>query len=121
MAADHPVVRRPLAMALMAALHGSFGIMMRLGPFSWFMICWSFLFPQAVHWEILNRWYSKRSRAWVVVYDRHSPLAFWRASKKSMPRATAGSRRRPATESAHVTRPVSAIVEGPRAIARGSS
>lgn len=70
-------ITRPLAMALMTGLHGSFGVMMRLGPFSWFMICWSFLFPQPVHWEILNRWYTKRSRAWTVVYDRNSPLAFF--------------------------------------------
>lgn len=70
-------ITRPLAMFLMTCLHGSFGVMMRLGPFSWFMICWSFLFPQPVHWEILNRWYTKRSRAWNVVYDRHSPLAFF--------------------------------------------
>lgn len=70
-------ITRPLAMFLMTCLHGSFGVMMRLGPFSWFMICWSFLFPQPVHWEILNRWYTKRSRAWNVVYDRRSTLAFF--------------------------------------------
>lgn len=69
-------ITRPLAMLLMTGLHGTFGVMMRLGPFSWFMICWSFLFPQPVHWDILNRWYTKRSRAWTVVYDRTSPLAF---------------------------------------------
>lgn len=70
-------ITRPLAMLLMTGLHGSFGIMMRLGPFSWFMIGWSFLFPQPVHWEILNRWYSKRSRCWTVEYDRSSALAFF--------------------------------------------
>jgi hypothetical protein len=70
-------VTRPLAMGLMAGLHGSFGIMMRLGPFSWFMICWSFLFPQPVHWEGLGRRYARRARALVVTYDRRSPLAFF--------------------------------------------
>lgn len=70
-------ITRPLAMLLMTGLHGSFGIMMRLGPFSWFMICWSFLFPQPIHWEILNRWYSKQSRKWTVVYDERSALAFF--------------------------------------------
>lgn len=70
-------ITRPLAMLLMTGLHGSFGIMMRLGPFSWFMICWSFLFPQAVHWDIVNRWYTKRSREWTVVYDSRSALAFF--------------------------------------------
>ena len=70
-------ITRPLAMLLMTGLHGSFGVMMRLGPFSWFMICWSFLFPQPVHWDIVNRWYTKRSRAFHVIYDRRSPLAFF--------------------------------------------
>lgn len=70
-------ITRPLAMVLMTGLHGSFGVMMRLGPFSWFMICWSFLFPQPEHWDIANRWYSKRSRSWLVVYDKRSPLAFF--------------------------------------------
>ncbi len=70
-------ITRPLAMVLMAGLHGSFGVMMRLGPFSWFMIGWSFLFPQPVHWEILGRWYAKKARRWVVVHDRRSPLAFF--------------------------------------------
>ncbi|MDI1477099.1 HTTM domain-containing protein [Polyangium sp. y55x31] len=70
-------VTRPLAMLLMTGLHGTFGVMMRLGPFSWFMIAWGFLFPQPVHWEILGRWYTKKARAWVVVYDRRSPLAFF--------------------------------------------
>lgn len=70
-------ITRPLAMLLMTGLHGSFGIMMRLGPFSWFMIGWSFLFPQPIHWEILERFWVRRSRAWVVVHDRRSPLAFF--------------------------------------------
>ncbi|MRG94786.1 hypothetical protein GF068_23105 [Polyangium spumosum] len=70
-------ITRPLAMLLMTGLHGSFGVMMRLGPFSWFMIAWSFLFPQPVHWELLGRWYTKKARRWVVVYDRRSPLAFF--------------------------------------------
>jgi len=69
-------VTRPLAMLLMTGLHGSFGLMMRLGPFSWFMIAWSFLFPQPVHWEILARRHAQKSRRWVVIYDRSSPLAF---------------------------------------------
>lgn len=70
-------VTRPLAMFLMAALHGTFGLMMRLGPFAWFMICWSFLFPTHEHWEILGRFHVRHSRPWVVVFDRRSPLAFF--------------------------------------------
>ncbi|AUX27148.1 hypothetical protein SOCEGT47_077280 [Sorangium cellulosum] len=67
---------RPLAMAGMWALHGSFGVMMRLGPFSWFMIAWSFLLPTSQHWDALERWYRRRAAPRVVVYDGGSPLAF---------------------------------------------
>ncbi|WP_437876238.1 hypothetical protein [Sorangium sp. So ce513] len=69
-------VTRPLAMGGMWGLHGSFGVMMRLGPFSWFMIAWSFLLPTAQHWEALERWYRRRAAPRVVVYDGSSPLAF---------------------------------------------
>lgn len=69
-------VTRPLAMAGMWALHGTFGVMMRLGPFSWFMICWSFLLPTSQHWDALERWYRRRAAPRVVVYDGSSPLAF---------------------------------------------
>ncbi|MGK3988357.1 hypothetical protein WME99_35270 [Sorangium sp. So ce136] len=67
---------RALAMAGMWALHGSFGVMMRLGPFSWFMIAWSFLLPTAQHWDALERWYRRRAEPRVIVYDGSSPLAF---------------------------------------------
>ncbi|MGK3969900.1 hypothetical protein WMF38_32035 [Sorangium sp. So ce118] len=67
---------RALAMAGMWGLHGSFGVMMRLGPFSWFMIGWSFLLPTAQHWDALERWYRRRAEPRVVVYDGSSPLAF---------------------------------------------
>jgi predicted DCC family thiol-disulfide oxidoreductase YuxK len=67
---------RPLAMAGMWALHTGFGVMMRLGPFSWFMIGWSFLLPTAEHWEILGRWYTRRAALRVVVLDGQSALAF---------------------------------------------
>ncbi|WP_438016813.1 hypothetical protein WMF18_39445 [Sorangium sp. So ce315] len=69
-------VTRALAMGGMWGLHGSFGVMMRLGPFSWFMIAWSFLLPTAQHWEALERWYRRRAAPRVVVYDGGSPLAF---------------------------------------------
>lgn len=69
-------VTRPLAMLGNWALHGAFGVMMRLGPFSWFMITWSFLLPVREHWEALGRWYAKKAAPRVVVYDRGSPLAF---------------------------------------------
>ncbi|WP_437967105.1 hypothetical protein WMF04_47430 [Sorangium sp. So ce260] len=67
---------RALAMLAMWGLHGSFGVMMRLGPFSWFMIGWSFLLPTSQHWDALERWYRRRAAPRVVVYDGSSPLAF---------------------------------------------
>jgi len=67
---------RPIAMLGMWGLHGSFGIMMRLGPFSWFMIGWSSLLLAPEQWDALERWYRKRAAPRVVVYDRSSPLAF---------------------------------------------
>ncbi|WP_437598913.1 hypothetical protein [Sorangium sp. So ce590] len=67
---------RALAMLAMWGLHGSFGVMMRLGPFSWFMIGWSFLLPTSQHWDALERWYRRRAAQRVVVYDGSSPLAF---------------------------------------------
>ncbi|WP_437482705.1 hypothetical protein WME75_41385 [Sorangium sp. So ce1014] len=67
---------RALAMLTMWGLHGSFGVMMRLGPFSWFMIGWSFLLPTSQHWDALERWYRRRAAPRVVVYDGSSPLAF---------------------------------------------
>lgn len=67
---------RPLAMAFMHALHGAFGIMFRLGPFSWFMIGWSYLLPRPENWADLEAWYRRKARAATVVLDRTSPLAF---------------------------------------------
>ena len=67
---------RLLAMAGMWALHGTFGLMMRLGPFSWFMICWSFVLPAAEQWEMAERWARRRASPRVVLLDPGSPLAF---------------------------------------------
>lgn len=66
---------RPLAMILVTLLNGSFGIMMRLGPFSWFMIAWTFLLPLPIHWDIARRFYVARSRAVALGLDERSPLA----------------------------------------------
>lgn len=69
-------ITRPAAMLGIWVLHGSFGVMMRLGPFAWFMIGWSFLLPTPIQWEGLTRWYRRRAEPRTVVYDRASPLAF---------------------------------------------
>ncbi len=66
---------RPLAMVLMTLLHGTFGVMMRLGPFSWFMIAWSWTLLLPIHFEWLQRFYEKRSRAVVVGLDPRSAFA----------------------------------------------
>ena len=57
-------------------LHGGFGVMMRLGPFSWFLMGWGLLLLEAPHWDMLERWYRRRSAPRVVLYDASSPLAF---------------------------------------------
>lgn len=69
-------ITRPCAMVGMWALHTMFGTMMRLGPFSWFMIGWSFLLPVKENWDDLGDWYRKRAERRVVVYDKSSRLAF---------------------------------------------
>src|SRR6185503_11668708 len=41
---------RPFAMVLIFGLHTTFGVMMRLGPFSWYLIGWSFLLLTPTQW-----------------------------------------------------------------------
>ncbi|MBM4374815.1 MAG: HTTM domain-containing protein [Deltaproteobacteria bacterium] len=57
---SHRRLARPLAMALMAGLHGTLGVLMRLGPFSWFMIGWSTLLLQRTHWEAIEASHRRR-------------------------------------------------------------
>lgn len=66
---------RPMAMVGIALLHTSFGVMMRLGPFSWFMVGWSMVLPLRVHWEALERAGRARARAATVHLAAGSPLA----------------------------------------------
>lgn len=68
-------VARPLAMALMLTLHGTFGVVMRLGPFSWFMIGWSTLLMQRAHWDALSTWHSRRFGGVTLTLRSGSPLA----------------------------------------------
>ena len=68
-------VTRPAAMVGMALLHTSFGLMMRLGPFSWFMIGWSAILPTTVHWEAVASFGRKRARGATVVLAPRSRLA----------------------------------------------
>ena len=69
-------VTRTLAMIGILALHTSFGVMMRLGPFAWFMIGWSMCLIAPPQWEAAERWYRRKSAPRVVVFDRGSPFAF---------------------------------------------
>jgi hypothetical protein len=57
---SHRRLARPLAMALMAGLHGAFGVLMRLGPFSWFMLGWSTLLLQRTHWDLIEASHRRR-------------------------------------------------------------
>jgi hypothetical protein len=66
---------RPLAMVLMTLLHGTFGVMMRLGPFSWFMIAWSWTLLLPIHFEWLQRFYERRTQPVRVGIAPQSALA----------------------------------------------
>ena len=70
---------RPVALVLIFGLHASFGLMMRLGPFSWFMIGWSSVLLMAVHWEAIEAWYARRQPAIEVSIDQRSGLSWWLA------------------------------------------
>lgn len=69
-------ITRTLAILAMWGLHASFGVLMRLGPFSWFLIGWSLLLMTPHQWDALERWYRRRAAPRVVIYDAASPLAF---------------------------------------------
>jgi hypothetical protein len=69
-------VTRTLAMIGILCLHTSFGVMMRLGPFAWFMIGWSMCLICPEQWAAAESWYRRKASPRVVVYDRGSPLAF---------------------------------------------
>jgi hypothetical protein len=66
---------RPMAMVGMALLHTTFGVMMRLGPFSWFMIGWSTLLPTSLHWEAIAAFGEKRATRATVLLAPRSRLA----------------------------------------------
>ncbi len=69
-------ITRAAAMIGILLLHTSFGVMMRLGPFAWFMIGWSMCLISPEQWQIAESWYRRKAAPRVVVYDRTSPLAF---------------------------------------------
>jgi hypothetical protein len=61
-------------MILMVCLHGTFGTFMRLGPFSWCLICWSVLLLLPVHFERARRLYERRTRPCELLVDPSSPF-----------------------------------------------
>jgi hypothetical protein len=67
---------RPIAMVLMLGLHTTFGVMMRLGPFSWYLIGWSILLLTPFQWADAETFYRRRASPRTVVLDRTAPLAF---------------------------------------------
>ncbi len=66
---------RPLAMLGMLFLHGTFGIMMRLGPFSWFLIGCSTLLLTPYQFADIERWYTRRAPRIDVALKSGSALA----------------------------------------------
>lgn len=71
-------ITRPLAIVGIWLLHGAFGVMMRLGPFSWFMCAWGLLLLTRENWEAFLRWHLRRAPPTTVRYDP-SPLGFFLA------------------------------------------
>ncbi|MFO0614389.1 MAG: HTTM domain-containing protein [Polyangiaceae bacterium] len=65
---------RPLAMLLMIGLHSTFGFMMRLGPFSWFLCGSSTLLLSREQFEDVRAWYERRAPRWEVGVSVASPL-----------------------------------------------
>ena len=80
----HRRITRPLAMVLALLLHTAFGLLMRLGPFSWFMIGWSTALLCTVHWEALTRWSRARTEPITLWLDPRcgTALAFGRIVKR---------------------------------------
>jgi hypothetical protein len=68
-------VTRPVALVLVFGLHAMLGTMMRLGPFSWFMIGWSTLLVLPIHWSMLRARRERRTRGCELGIDESSPLA----------------------------------------------
>lgn len=69
-------VTRTLAILGVWSLHLVFGTMFRLGPFAWFMMCWSLVLVAREQWEILERFFLRRARPRTVILDPRSPLSF---------------------------------------------
>jgi hypothetical protein len=69
-------VTRTLAISGIWALHVMLGVVFRLGPFSWFLIGWSFTLLAREQWALLDGFYRRRAHPRTVVYDPASPLAF---------------------------------------------
>jgi len=68
---------RPVAMLLVLLLHVSLGVLMRLGPFSWFMIAWSLVLLMPVHWEMATDWYRRTGKPVQLCFDTSSGLGWW--------------------------------------------
>ncbi|NUO51532.1 MAG: HTTM domain-containing protein [Polyangiaceae bacterium] len=66
---------RPLALVLIFGLHTTLGTMMRLGPFSWFMIGWSTLLILPIQWSMLRARRERRTSGCELGVDERSPLA----------------------------------------------
>ncbi len=66
---------RPLAIVLMAGLHATLGVFMRLGPFSWFLIGWSTLLLLPVHWQRWSAYWDRKSSPIIVAIDDERPIS----------------------------------------------
>lgn len=66
------LVARPTAWVLIILLHATFGVLMRLGPFSWFMIGFSTITVMACHWEWLAARHARATPTVTLSFDASS-------------------------------------------------
>ena len=71
----HRRLARPLAIVLIVGLHATFGVLMRLGPFSWFIIAWSLLLLQRTHWDAVESFHRRRFGGVTVTLAVARPFA----------------------------------------------
>jgi predicted DCC family thiol-disulfide oxidoreductase YuxK len=58
-----------IALLLGVGLHGGIALTSRLGPFSYAMMLFYLLFLGSKDWELLGRWFGRKARHKVVVFD----------------------------------------------------
>jgi predicted DCC family thiol-disulfide oxidoreductase YuxK len=72
-----PVWTRGIAIALMPGLHLGFALCINLGPFSYSMALFFMLLWHEKHWELMHRFFQRRTHKRIVFYDSDCGICFW--------------------------------------------